>query len=195
MNRDKCIGNAQTIGCCMNQSNYFMTSWMKDGLLAVLSDGKSDSVNGMRAAVICCEVTSKKFLEGNSLEQCHLYCGKVLREKIYLGRMPHVSLLTLFLKGEQAQFYQTGDTALYLHRKTGLTKIIERSGNLLLDESSSCLLCTEGVYRSVNEADLCLEIENSGTNQEKAEKILTRVQQACRVNQENATLLLLGQAI
>lgn len=190
MNYDLQIGNAQTIGMRSFQSNYFMTDPRKDGILAVMADGLIDSVNGMRAAVMACEITKNLFVPDNS-QEVFIKCNKTIGEKIYKGRMPRVSLGMVWMEPHRLLWRMIGHLKLYLYLAGDLVPIEDSFGSYHIGPEEKVALCSPGIYRSVSEAELFQVLREAIHPYDKAQKILERAQNKRRREQENATIVIL----
>lgn len=184
------IGNAQTIGMRSFQSNYFMTDIRIDGVFAVMADGLIDSVNGMRAAVLACETANNLFVPDNS-QSVFLKCQKIIRERIYKGRMPRVSLGIVWIEKKKLTWKMAGHLKLYLFAKGDLIPIEDRDGTYHIDGNEKVILCSPGIYRSISEAELLTVLRKNIHPYDKAQMILEKVQDKRRKEQENATIVIL----
>lgn len=185
------IGNAQTIGCRAVQSNYFATDQKDNGVLAVLADGTIDSVNGMRAAVIACEITKANFSLDPSQEKSFVLCRETLRSKIYLGKTPRVSLLSVWLEADRMSFKQVGNLKLYYMKNGNLVPVPEREGTMNIESGSSITLCSKGVFDTLNEVEISSVLLTKRHPYDKAQKIIEMVQRKNRRLQDNATVVII----
>lgn len=202
MNSKHFVGNAQTIGNSVCQTNYFLTEYLKRGILAVLADGKIDSVNAVRASVIACELIRNKALDyavynADSMEESFRLCAQVIRERIYKGRTPHVSLSAVWIHENHLLYRQIGDLALFCYERNELHRLTERYGEYTLnhDKDDCILLCSEGVVNTLNEASMAYILDSYEKNQDRAQAIIQAVQKKKKADQENATVLVLSQFI
>lgn len=183
-------GNAQTIGMRTFQSNYFMTDIRKNGVFAVMADGLIDSVNGMRGAVLVCETAVNMFVPDNS-EEVFIKCAHLLRERIYKGRMPRISLAAVWMEEKKLLWRMAGHLKLYLYQGGNLVPVEDNKGAYHIGGKDKAVVCSPGIYRSVSEAELLACLTEEAHPYDKAQKILLKAQDKRRSGQENATVLIL----
>lgn len=175
---NKKYGNAQTIGCGLNQNTYFMVKQGEKGLLAVLADGGIDSVTGACAAILSCESVAKGFIfEGDisrSLEQQFSCAAAVLKERLYKGRSPRVSLLAACFLQERMIYKQVGEMSLAYYGKKGLNIIKNEAGQAEC-KGNAVLLCNQGVWQALTELDVEGILAGKGHPHKKAQKLIERV--------------------
>jgi hypothetical protein len=131
------IGNAQTIGRREIQSNYFTTEYNDTGdLLAVLADGTIDHPNGRKAAIIAVEHCIDSFLRGSLNEQTErfmidtaLNINKRIKDAVYIGRSPRLSLTVVLLSGETAHYFNVGANKILLYNGHNERAIDDCTGN------------------------------------------------------------------
>lgn len=174
------------------QSNYFITDMRAEGCLAVLSDGTIDSVNGMRAAVFCCDTVKKHYSGGWFTKDLFLRCQRKISDGIYRGRTPRVSLTAIWMTEKQVFYRQTGSQKLFLFRGGTMVLLPEEEGVVGLEPGNSVLLCSQGFWTTLNEVEIGAVMgKGSLSAYEKAQEMLKHVRRKNKREQENATIVIL----
>ena len=200
------IGNAQTIGSCEEQSNYFaIVDNDSDELLAVLADGTIDHPNGRKAAILAVRYCIEEFKQNKLNSQEHqkmlgtaLQASRYIQERIYIGKSPRVSLTMVILKAQTLQYFNVGNNRLYLydgHRE----RIIDHnttkpytSGKYDLKPKTVLGIMSAGAGSVTHPAERIKIVGTKGkSTYDKAQAIIKIVESRGRHNRKNATVLLI----
>lgn len=195
------IGNAQTIGSCRVQSNYFST---RNGIsaLAVLADGTIDHINGRRCAVLAVEACMREMSYGLSGMQPRLdfdsLVMKVLAEMrgyIYSGKMPYLSLSILFIREKELFYYTAGSNEVFLFDGRDYQFLGGRSGRLFFGGGMTAGVLSAGVKQALQETELVSYLMKKGHPFDKAQQMVQGVLDKDRRGAGNATVLLVEDAL
>lgn len=200
------IGNAQTLGEMEFQSNYFATS-IKPNLVAVIADGGIDHINGRRAAVIAVDNISGAFTENilnkeHFNETIHNACLKTIqniKDYIYKGRMPSLSVSVLCVSESNAYFYSIGSIRIYVYNDKNIRDISGLSLNNSYDikDADNFMMVSQGGYEALTQVEMFQFLQNNiyGRYDEraynKAIKIVGEIDRKNVKNAKNATVVLL----
>ncbi len=193
------IGNAQSIGACQVQSNYFSTYVRNDcsSAIAVLADGTIDHVNGRKCAVLAVEDCMREFLcmpQGtNPLDFFDSAAGKILqdmRDTIYLGKAPRLSLCILFITGRQLSYYNIGDCRAFLFDGQTCRPLEGRSGGMFFGKGMAAGVISNGVWDALNEMEIIAYLRKKGHPYTKAQQMLMGVKKKRKKAARNATIVL-----
>ena len=128
------IGNAQSIGGMEIQSNYFAAYVMPGApgfVSAAVADGGIDHVNGRKAAIIAVE-NMMAALSGGILSREHFAevseraAKNIIRDVkdyIYRGRTPNLSLSAICVSEGAAYYYTVGDVRVYVYNDRNIRDI------------------------------------------------------------------------
>ena len=205
------IGNAQTIGSMENQSNYFAV-FSEPNLVAVMADGGIDHVNGRKAAVIGVEnmagVFTEKILNKNHFDEvvnkAVLNIRQNVKDYIYRGRMPGLSLSVLCVSDGTAYFYSVGDISIFVYDYRNIRNIHGISFNNIYEIKSAenFMMASRGVCSALTQVEMLqfLQEEKSGKKARgsfeeraynKSVKIIEEINRKNIKDAENATVVLL----
>jgi len=205
------IGNAQTIGAMENQSNYFAV-FSEPNLVAVMADGGIDHVNGRRAAVIGVEIMAGAFAErilnkdhfDEAVDKAVINIRQNVKDYIYRGRMPGLSLSVLCVSDGEAYFYSVGDISIFVYDDRNIRNIRGVSVNNVyaIKSSENFMMASRGVCSALSRVEMLqfLQSENiekkaRGRLEERAyNKSIRIIEEINRKNikdAENATVVLL----
>lgn len=192
------IGNAQTIGEREVQSNYFSTIDYSDSVFAVLADGTIDHANGRRAAILSVETSiaewKKKIVEHsyyNFFEELSSLINQKIKDTIYFGKTPKVSLSMTYRDKNDLFYYSIGNNQLFLYNGYDFLLLKERNGHINVNSSDITGLISSGVHQSCNEVDL-IQILSRNTHQfEKAQEIIEGINEKHKKTAGNSTIVLM----
>ena len=205
------IGNAQTIGSLENQSNYFAAFRMPN-YLAVIADGGIDHANGRRAAVIAVENMAGAFT-GKILNKEHfdeVVNGAVadiirsVKDNIYRGRTPGLSLSVLCVSDGIAYFYSVGDIKIFIYDDRNIRNIYGLSFNNVYaaKPTDNFMMVSQGVCGVLTQVELLhiLREKNAyGRTEEcaynKSVRIIEEINRKNIKDAGNATVVLLEGVI
>lgn len=174
----KKYGNAQTVGCNVNQNTYFMIKQVQDSLLAVLADGTIDSVTGAYGAILSCEAIARGFVfskpAGEQFEKLFAQAAALMSERIYKGRAPRVSLLAACFVHNTMIYKRVGEMSVVNYNNRELSVIRPDCGQM---ERKGCLtlLCNQGVWQALSEIDVEILLSKRGHPYQKAQNIIEAI--------------------
>lgn len=191
------IGNAQTIGTCEVQSNYF-SIWQKNGILAILADGTIDHYNGRRSAIIAVKKSLQEysqkpkrleipdFFESLSMQICYQ-----LRESIYLGKTPHLSFTIVYWNTFDFYYYSVGENQLFLFDGENYMILKEQNGYCRIKAPIIAGLLSKGVYQALSEIELLDLLSLSLHPYEKAQCMMESINKKQLKKVLNSTVILI----
>ncbi len=195
------IGNAQTIGTYHTQSNYFSTR-NDNFVLAVLADGTIDHINGRRCAVLAVEACMREFsVQVQKEDVFPLFdflvrkIQKEIREYIYSGKVPSLSLSLLFLKDRELFYYTVGNNQVFLYDGRDYKPFRERSGQVSFGERMTAGMVSGGVCEALQEKEMVSYLKKKEHPFGKAQKIVLGVKKKNRKGAGNATVILVEDTL
>lgn len=199
------IGNAQTIGSCEVQSNYFSTAYNDEGnLFAVLADGTIDHPNGRKAAIMAVEYCVDSFLwNWSNVQSEHflldtaLRANKHIKDAIYIDRSPRLSLTMILFKGRQARYFNVGVNRIYLYnrhneRLLGDNAVYAYSNGIYELSSKNIVgILSSGAYADSHPMERIKIVGSGKKAYDKAQDIVESINGKGLNHQMNATALLI----
>jgi len=195
------IGNAQTIGSCRTQSNYFAT---RNGAsaLAVLADGTIDHINGRRCAILAVETCMREISSSSSdtgfRPDFDLLVEKILKEirvYIYCGKMPNLSLSVLFFRGQELFYYTAGNNQVFLFDGRDYRLFKKRDGRVSFGSGMTAGILSAGVKQVLQEAELISYLGKKEHPFDKAQQMILGVMRKNKKGAGNATAILVEDAL
>ena len=164
MNKRYKTGNAQYIGTCGIQANYFSIIPNEAGdLLAVLADGTVDHMNGRRAAIMAVEICVHDFLQNKSGEYTSqflfdtaLKVNREVEDVFYIDKKPHLSLSIALFTNKKLHYFDMGNNRICIYN--GHTELVLGSntdnlfnlGEIELPSKTSVGIFSAGIYFVTN---------------------------------------------
>lgn len=186
-------GNAQTIGCNINQNTYFLTKEMDGGFLVVMADGSVDSVTGAYGAILACETIAKGLISteriGEQLDMQFARAAVTQNERLYRGKPPRVSVLAACFIGKQMVYKNVGDLSVAVFRNGELTIAEPPCGQMDI-KGSITLLCNQGIWQSLTEIDLERLLSGRSHPYKKAQNMIEAVNRRNQKDQRCAVAVL-----
>lgn len=195
------IGNAQTIGFCQMQSNYFST---RNGTnaLAVLADGTIDHINGRRCAILAVETCVREFFCGSSgtefrpdFDSLVMKILKEMRAYIYCGKVPNLSLSILFFREQELFYYTTGNNEVFLFDGRDYRLLNKRDGRAFFGIGMTAGILSAGVKQALQETELISYLEKKEHPFDKAQQMIQGVMKKNKKGAGNATAILVEDAL
>ncbi len=193
------IGNAQTIGTRHTQSNYFSAK-DQEPALAVLADGTIDHINGRRCAVLAVEAymqESSRILNNMDDRDALLFFSfvakkiqKEMRETIYMGKTPYLSMSCLVVSKEKLFYYTVGKNQVILLYNSQLQYLAAGSGCVSFYPGMTAGLLSAGVQEALREREIISCLHKRAHPYEKAQEMIQKVIGKNRKRAGNATVLL-----
>lgn len=195
------IGNAQSIGSYYIQSNYFST---RSGscALAVLADGTIDHINGRRCAVLAVEACMRRFYNSPTGEGVLLLFDslaadilKEIRELVYLGKMPCLSLSIIFIKNKKMFYYTVGNNQVFIYDGRDYKVMKERRGQADFGRRMTAGMFSCGAWEALQEKEIVSCLQKNIHPFDKAQNIVMGVSKKNRKKTGNATVILVEDAL
>ncbi len=193
------IGNAQTIGYRQFQSSYFST-WT-DGhctAAAVLAHGTIDHINGRRCAVLAAETCMREFHRLPENEELPVFfertaaeIQRLMREYLYLGKQPYLSLGIQVIRERELFYYHVGSGRMFLYNGTEIQFLTKRSGKEAFAKGMTAGLMTKGIWEALHEKDMEFYLNLHAHPYEKAQRMLSGVIEKNRKEAGNAAVVLI----
>lgn len=153
------IGNAQSIGKMEIQSNYFAASVTPDFASAAVADGGIDHINGRTAAVIAVEKMMAA-LSGGILSREHFLeitegaaknIIRAVKDYMYRGRTPSLSLSAICISEGAAYYYIVGDVRIYVYNDRNIRDIngLGPGGVYHVKSGDNFMLVSRGGYEAL----------------------------------------------
>lgn len=195
------IGNAQTIGSRQVQSNYFSTR-TGTGVLAVLADGTIDHINGRRCAVLAVETCMREFFfrlpDTGNLPDFDVLIMKILKEMrdyIYCGKVPNLSLSILFFQQQELFYYTAGRNQVFLFDGRNYQLLRKRDGRAFFGSGMTAGILSAGVGQALQETELISYLEKKEHPFDKAQQMIQGVMEKNKKGAGNATAILVEDAL
>lgn len=195
------IGNAQTIGSYQVQSNYFST---KNGgyALAVLADGTIDHINGRRCAILAVEACMQEFYSMPSGVEILPFFDDIaekvlyeMRNMIYLGKTPNLSLSILFVRNGEVFSYSVGDNQVFLFDGREYHLLKNRSGRAAFLGGMTAGMVSKGVWNAMQEREMISYLGGKKHPFDKAQQMILRVREKNIKGAGNATVILVEDSL
>lgn len=194
------IGNAQSIGSRQVQSNYFSAKIRRENeCLAVLSDGTIDHINGRRCAVLAAEACMREWMylprEADITAFFDVAAARILkdmRELLYLGKTPYLSLSIQYLKDGQMFYYTAGSNRLFLFDGMDVQMLAHaaRTGCVEFKKGMTAGMLSHGAWEALREKEIACVLRAGKHPYEKAQQMLLHCKEKNRKAAGNATVLL-----
>ena len=200
------VGNAQLQGYREIQSNYFSSATNDAGeLFLVLADGAVDNLSGRRAAVIAVKHCILAFDRGKlstpdaeSMRDIAIAANVRIREEIYFGIRPHVSLTMVLFTTEGLHCFNVGDNIIYFYNRHNEQEPIYSADNLffyvrfeLPPKRNLVGIYSNGVHTVTHPMERMKAVWlKKKTANDKAQSLIDCIETKNLTNQLNATALL-----
>lgn len=195
------IGNAQTIGSYQVQSNYFST---KNGnaAFAVLADGTINHINGRRCAVLAVELCMREYAKNPCILKEDFFFRQIadkilkeMRENIYRGKTPYLSLSILAIENQMLSYYTVGRNQLFLLAGEDYEILDGMEGSRIFVSGVTAGIISSGVCEALNEKEQIAFLSKRTKPMDKASQIIQGVIDKHRKKAGNATVLLVEDAL
>ena len=195
------IGNAQSIGSYQVQSSYFAT-YCDDRCIAVLAEGATDHINGRRCAILAVEACMQKLQKIPRDVEFSVFAKSIvtkilqdMREIIYLGKIPCLSLSFQYAIGGELNYYSVGSNQIFLYDGKDYQLLKETCGKVNFGKGMTFGMITRGVSWALNEKELISYLEKKEHPYEKAQRMLMGVKEKNVKMAGNAAILLVEGCI
>lgn len=191
------IGNAQSIGSYQIQSSYFATCCLDRECLAVLADGTADHSNGRRCAILATEACMQGFHKlRKKIEPPVLFdllttrIQRDMREIIFLGKTPYLSLSIQWLKDRELYYYSVGSGQSFLFDGRNYQLLKGSRGKMDFGKGMTAGMITCGVWEALNEKEMLSYLGRREHPYDKAQRMILGVGQKNRKMAGTAAILL-----
>ncbi len=191
------IGNAQSIGSYQIQSSYFASCCSDRGCLAVLTDGTADHINGRRGAVLAVEACMweyRNMRRGAEFSQfIEAVSAKILRdmrEIIFLGKTPYLSVSIQWIKDRELFYYTTGSSRCFLFDGSDYRILHESCGKADFGKGMTAGMISRGVWEALNEKEMLFYLQKKQHPYDKAQQMIAGVKKKNRKMAGTAAVLL-----
>lgn len=196
------IGNAQIKGVKEFQNDYFSVEYSNKYILAVIADGLTDKPEGRYAAELSVNVLRENFNNVENYKNIEEYFknsfGDINR---VLNKAPEnktgTAVLAAVIGKNFVEWASVGSCALYLYEDNDILKIngsIKNSveiDKIRLTKKSIILLCTDGVFKSLEEKEIKENMTVKISPYDKAMKMAELIKNKSLKYQDNATLVII----
>lgn len=200
------FGNAQSIGSFQIQSNYFMSGYampgMRDGAIAVLADGTVDHINGRRCAVLAAEACMHAFHAMPPQVELTAFFDfiafKILREMreiIFLGKTPNLSISFQFFRGQELFYYSVGSNILFLFDGTEYRILEGTNGCMAISKGMTAGMMSCGAAQAIKETEIISCLKKKSHPYEKAQEIIRNIKSKKMKEAGNATVVLVEDCL
>lgn len=195
------IGNAQSIGSYYIQSNYFSTRG-GNCALAVLADGTIDHINGRRCAVLAVEACMHRFYNSPAGEEVMALFDflvadilKEIRELLYLGKIPCLSLSIIFIRDRKLFYYTVGDNQVFIYDGRDYRIMEGRKGQADFGRRMTAGMFSCGAWEALQEKEIVSCLQKNIHPFDKAQNIVMGINKKNRKKTGNATVILVEDAL
>lgn len=196
------VGNAQVLGKCKMQNDYFAVNNINNSLFSAVADGLTDKESGKFAAVTAVEILKYNY-ENNSYKDTKQFfkmsfgdINKRLKEDTYDNKTG-TTILCIVIKDNIMEWASVGNCALLLLRKKEIFKIndIKKNeyefGKLKINKKDIILMCTDGAYESLDETEIISVMSNKEHPYNKTIELSKIIQNKNYRHQDNATMIVI----
>lgn len=196
------IGNAQSIGSYQIQSSYFASYCSDRGCLAVLADGTADHMNGRRCAVLAAEAYIREFQKMQQETDYPVFFNAAakrilrdMREIIFLGKMPYLSVSVQWLKSKELFYYSAGNNRSFLFDGSNYRILSESCGKVSIEKGMTAGMISRGVWEALNEKEMLSYLQKREHPYDKAQQMIMGVKKKNRKMAGTAAVLLVEGCI
>ncbi len=197
------IGNAQLLGNCEQQNDYFATEQNQNNLFVVVADGLTDLPAGRYASVIAVETLKYNYHHiekySNLLDCFKQSFGDIdySIHKNITGNKTGAAVICSVIKNKKLVWASVGTCSLYLYRKgkiipvhNEVQKRIEY-GTLQCKKRDVLLFCTEGIDKGSSELELKEILSMKKHPYDKAVLLTERIKKRGYSYQKNGTTVII----
>lgn len=197
------IGNAQLLGNCEQQNDYFVTEQNKNSLFVVLADGLTDLPAGKFASVIAVETMKYNYHHitkyNNTLDYFKQSFGDIDYSipKNITGNKTGTAVICGIITDKKLVWASVGRCSLYLCRKGKIIPIHDEVnkrieyGTVECKKKDTLLFCTEGVEKGSSELEFKEILSSKQHPYDKAILLTERIRKRGYYNQKNGTAVII----
>lgn len=192
------IGNAQSIGSYQIQSSYFASGCPDGGCAGVLTDGTADHINGRRCAVLAAEAYMRAFASVPREAVFPAFFDAVatrvlrdMREIIYLGKTPHLSVSCQWIRDRELFYYSVGSNHCFLSDGSSYQLLNDAYGRIHFEKGMTAGMISRGVWEALNEKEMLSYLGKREHPYDKAQRMLLGVKEKNKKMAGTAAILLI----
>lgn len=196
------IGNAQIKGVKEFQNDYFSVEYSNKYILVVIADGLTDKPEGRYAAELSVNILRENFNNIVSYKNIEEYfknsfgdINRVLNKA--LENKTGTAVIAAVIGKNFIEWASIGSCALYLCEDNDILKINGNENNsaefdkMRLIKKNRILLCTDGVFKSLEEKEIAESMAEKISTYDKAMKMAELIKNKGLKYQDNATLVII----
>lgn len=198
------LGNAQLLGNCAHQNDYFSIEENEKQLFIVIADGLTDRPEGKRASVMAVEAMKYHYHHIAMYQGMEDYFKQSFGDIEYgihkssAANKTGAAVFCSILVGKALYWAAIGSCGFYLYRKGEIRLVNGRGetnnrmeyGTLQCKKRDVLLFCTEGVFQCVSELELKEILSKEKHPYEKAMDLINRIGHKGYAYQKNATAII-----
>lgn len=195
------VGNAQTIGFCQIQGSYF-AAYCDTRCLAVLAEGAADHINGRRGAILAVEACMRELRCTQKEVEFSAFCESIvekilrdMREIIYLGKIPYISLSFQIAENGRLCYYSVGSNQIFLYDGADYRILKGGCGEVEFRKGMTTGMISRGVWEALNEKEMLSYLKKEAHPYEKAQRMIMGVIEKNVKMAGNAAILLVEGCI
>ncbi len=191
------IGNAQSIGSCQIQSSYFASCCNGRGCLSVLADGTADHINGRRCAILAVEASMRQYWHMPENMEVPAFFDSVaakvlrdMREIIFLGRTPYLSLSLLWVRERELHYYSVGSNQIFLYNGMDYQLMKRGFDTVAFEKGMTAGLVSCGGWEALNEKEMVSYLMKKEHPYDKAQHMIAGVREKNKKAAKTAAVVL-----
>ena len=197
------IGNAQLLGNCEQQNDYFATEQSKNNLFVVVADGLTDLPAGRFASVIAVETLKYNYHNIEKYRNLWDYFKHSFGDIDYnihknvTGNKAGAAVICGIIKNKKLMWANVGSCGLYLCRKGKIIPIHDEVkkrmefGTLECKKRDVLLFCTEGIEKGSSELEFKEILSMKKHPYDKAVLLTERIKNRGYSYQKNGTAVII----
>ncbi|MEY8322082.1 protein phosphatase 2C domain-containing protein [Lachnospiraceae bacterium 46-61] len=196
------IGNAQLLGNCEQQNDYFATEQSQNNLFVVVADGLTDLSTGRFASVIAVETLKYNYHHIEKYRSLLDYFKQSFGDIDYsihkniTGNKAGTAVICSVIKDKKLVWANVGGCGLYLCRKGKIIPIHNEVkkrieyGTLECKKRDVLLFCTEGIEKGSSELEFKEILSMKKHPYDKAVLLTERIKNRENAYQKNGTAVI-----
>lgn len=196
------IGNAQLLGNCRQQNDYFATEQNQNSVFVVVADGLTDLPAGRFASVIAVETLKYNYHHMEKYKNLLDYFKQSFGDIDYnihkniTGNKIGTAVICSIIRGKKLVWANVGSCGLYLCRKGKIIPIHDEVkkrmeyGTLECKKRDVLLFCTEGIEKGSSELEFKEILSMKKHPYDKAVLLTERIKKRGYSYQKNGTVVI-----
>lgn len=196
------IGNAQLLGNCEQQNDYFAAKQDKNNLLIIVADGLTDLPAGRFASVIAVETLKYNYQHIEKYQNALDYLKQSFGDIDYsipkniTGNQTGAAVICGIIQNKKLAWANVGSCSLYLCRKGKIIPIHDEVkkrmeyGTLECKKRDVLLFCTEGIKKGSSELEFKEILSMKKHPYDKAVLLTERIKKRGYSYQKNGTAVI-----